>query len=379
MLYLWMPEANGVWQWTDGGSWRAAATMEQLIQDTDMYHGKEAVVFFPSCHAQIMELSMPKNQYKKMGHEGVKYLLEEYVVLSIDSMKVLHHFEQPDQLSILGIANHMVETFHHALHLLPFKIDALLPDFLILPQPKDEHVIIANIADRLLVRDAEYRGHSIDDLSLYLDYQPKDVQYLVSNLNAEQARSLEAKATFDQVASFEYLFEGIKKAKQHAFNVLPKVKSEGRISGYWKACAAIFLGILIVQFSYDAVRWYQNKKIANQTATQAIDQFKSWFGQNYPVTEQNIKSQFEGQLRQSQIADTQVFDLIARVGPILMQNQIVAQRVNYAETALSMELKANNAEALNMLVKQLGSQGFKVELGNIQAGSGGAVGLVKIQ
>lgn len=379
MLYLWMPEANGIWQWTDGDSWSAAATMEQLIQDTDMYHGKEAVVFFPSRHAQIMELSMPKNQYKKMGHEGVKYLLEEYVVLPIDSMKVLHYFEQPDQLSILGIANHMLETFQHALHLLPFKIEALLPDFLILPQPKDEHVIIANIADRLLVRDAEYRGHSIDDLSLYLDYQPKDVQYLVSNLNTEQARSLEAKATFDQVASFEYLFEGIKKAKQHAFNILPKAKSEGRISGYWKACAAIFLGILIVQFSYDAVRWYQNKKIANQTAAQAIDQFKYWFGQNYPVTEQNIKSQFEGQLRQSQIADTQAFGLIARVGPILMQNQIVAQRVNYAETALSMELKANNAEALNVLVKQLGSQGFKVELGNVQAGSGGAVGLVKIQ
>ncbi len=379
MLYLWMPEANGKWQWTDGDFWNTALSMEQLVQETQSYHGNDVVVFFPSRHAQIMELSMPKQQYKKMGQEGIKYLLEEYVVLPIDSMKVLHHFEQPDQLSILGIANTMLETFQHALHLLPFKVEALLPDFLILPKPIDGQAVIANIADRVLVRDAEYRGHSIDDLSLYLDYQPKDMQYVVSNLNTEQMQALEAKANFDQVESFQYTFQGIKKPKQHAFNILPKVKSEGRVSGYWKACAAILCGILIIQFSYDAVRWYQNKHISNQTAAQAIDQFKYWFGQNYPVTEQNIKSQFEGQLRQSQIADTQAFALIARVGPVLMQNQIVSQRVNYADAALSMELKANHAEALNVLVKQLGSQGFKVELGNIQAGGAGAVGLVKIQ
>ncbi len=139
MLYLWMPEANGKWQWTDGDFWNTALSMEQLVQETQSYHGNDVVVFFPSRHAQIMELSMPKQQYKKMGQEGIKYLLEEYVVLPIDSMKVLHHFEQPDQLSILGIANTMLETFQHALHLLPFKVEALLPDFLILQIPCGLH------------------------------------------------------------------------------------------------------------------------------------------------------------------------------------------------------------------------------------------------
>ncbi len=156
-------------------------------------------------------------------------------------------------------------------------------------------------------------------------------------------------------------------------------KSEGAISGYWKACAAVFLGILVLQFGYDAVRWYQYKKVANQTAAQAVDQFKYWFGQNYPVTEQNIKSQFEGQLRQSQIADTQALQLISRIGPVLMQNQIVAQRINYDASVLSMELKANSSDTLNALTKQLGQQGFKVELGNIQASGTGAIGLVRVQ
>ena len=379
MLYLWMPEANGVWQWSTGEFWNTAATLEQLIQEIQAHHGEEAVVFFPSRHVQILQQTLPKSQYKKMGNEGIKYLLEEYVVLPVDAMKVLHHFQQPDQVSIMGIANSTLETLQYSLNLIPVKLAALLPDFLVLPVPEANQRVIPQIGGRLLVREAEYIGQSLDDLSLYLDYQPKDLHYKVSNLNQDQLSSLEALVTQEQLESFQYVLPVLKKPKQHAFNVLPKAKSEGAISGYWKACAAVFLGILVLQFSYDAVRWYQYKKVANQTAAQAVDQFKYWFGQNYPVTEQNIKSQFEGQLRQSQIADTQALQLISRIGPVLMQNQIVAQRINYDASVLSMELKANSSDTLNALTKQLGHQGFKVELGNIQASGTGAIGLVRVQ
>lgn len=379
MLYLWMPEANGVWQWSDGEFWKSADTLEQLIQEIQGQHGVEATVFFPSRHVQILQQSMSKVQYKKMGQEAIKYLLEEYVILPVDAMKVLHHFQQPDQLSVLGISNSTVETMQHVLNLLPVKVTALLPDFLVLPVPEENQRILAELAGRLLVRESEYVGHSVDDLSLYLDYQPKDVNYKVSNLNDAQLRSLEAVVTHDQVESFQYSLSQLKKAKQHPFNVLPKAKSDTPVSGYWKACAAVFLGILVLQFSYDAVRWYQYKKIANQTASQAIDQFKYWFGQNYPVNEQNIKSQFEGQMRLSQVANTQAFDLISRVGPVLMQNQIIAQRVSYDTSSLNMDLQANSSDALSTLTRQLTQQGFKVELGNVQANGTGAIGSVRIQ
>ena len=379
MLYLWMPEANGVWQWSDGEFWKSADTLEQLIQEIQGQHGVEATVFFPSRHVQILQQSMSKVQYKKMGQEAIKYLLEEYVILPVDAMKVLHHFQQPDQLSVLGISNSTVETMQHVLTLLPVKVTALLPDFLVLPVPEENQRVLAELAGRLLVRESEYVGHSVDDLSLYLDYQPKDVNYKVSNLNDAQLRSLEAVVTHDYIETFQYSLPQLKKAKQHPFNVLPKAKSDTPVSGYWKACAAVFLGILVLQFSYDAVRWYQYKKIANQTASQAIDQFKYWFGQNYPVNEQNIKSQFEGQMRLSQVANTQAFDLISRVGPVLMQNQIIAQRVSYDTSSLNMDLQANSSDALSTLTRQLTQQGFKVELGNVQANGAGAIGSVRIQ
>jgi len=257
MLYLWIPEANGVWQWSTGEFWNTADTLEQLIQDIQAHHGEEAVVFFPSRHVQILQQTLPKSQYKKMGNDGIKYLLEEYVVLPVDAMKVLHHFQQPDQISIMGIANSTLETLQHALSLIPVKLAALLPDFLVLLVPDANHRVIAQIGGRLLVRESEYIGQSLDDLSLYLDYQSKDLSYKVSNLNQEQLRSLEALITQEQLESFQYGIPVLKKPKQHPFNILPKAKSDGAISGYWKACAAVFLGILVLQFSYDAVRWYQ--------------------------------------------------------------------------------------------------------------------------
>ena len=134
-----------------------------------------------------------------------------------------------------------------------------------------------------------------------------------------------------------------------------------------------------MQLGYDALRWSKLRKVADQTAVQAIDQYKHWFGENTRVTEKNIKSQFESQLRMSQLGDTQALSLLSRVGPILMQKQIVAQQVSYDASTLAMSLKAKSANDLQALAQQLNQQGFQAELGNVQADSVGAIGMVKVK
>ncbi len=46
MLYLWMPETNGIWHWSNGENWLQAESLDQLIQDLQLHQGKEAAVFF---------------------------------------------------------------------------------------------------------------------------------------------------------------------------------------------------------------------------------------------------------------------------------------------------------------------------------------------
>ena len=134
-----------------------------------------------------------------------------------------------------------------------------------------------------------------------------------------------------------------------------------------------------MQFSYDALRWMKLKNVANQTAEQAIQQYKSWFGQNLRVTEQNIRSEFKGQMNASQTANLSALNLLSQIGPIMMQNQIIADQINYDEQGLNMVLKAKDTQSLQNLSQQLSQQGLKVELGNIKTDTLGVVGLVKVQ
>ncbi|MEN4983280.1 type II secretion system protein GspL [Acinetobacter modestus] len=379
MLYLWMPETNGTWYWSAGENWLQANSLEQLIQDLQVHNGKEAVVYFPSRNAQILQQPMTKMHYKQLGQEGLKYLLEEYVTLPIDQMKVVHHF-QNDQLNVMGVAHSTVETWQHALSLLPIQIAAFLPDFLILPTPEENQVVIANLYDHLLVRESEWSGNSVDDLGLFLEFQTSETNYKLANLNSTELATVMAASSQDQYTEFSYQFQPLAKAKQHPFNVLPKSKNaEVQWSGYWKASALVLVAVIFVQLGYDALRWSKLKKVADQTSAQAIDQYKFWFGENSRVTEQNIKSQFESQLRMSQLGDTQALSLLSRVGPILMQKQIIAQQVNYDASTLAMSLKAKSADDLQGLTQQLNQQGFQAELGSVQADSIGAIGVVKVK
>ena len=380
MLYLWMPEANGVWQWSRGSDWTKSSTLEQLIQDIKLYQGEEAVVFFPSREVQILQQKFSKTQYKQLGVDGVKYLLEEYVILPIDQMKVFSYFQQPDQVSILGIHQYAVTTMQHSLSLIPLKIVSLLPDFLMLPAPEAGQTILANINGQLLVREGEFLGNSIDDISVYLDFADREKNYLYSGLTDEQAVSLFAIATADQREPFDYQFSEIKKTKQHPYNVLPKAKQANQgVSRYWQACAVLVVVLIIAQLSYDALRWIKLKKVADQTALIAVDQYKKWFPNEQLITEESVERQFKNKLALSQSANTQALQLLSRVGPILMQHQIIASRVNYDTAVLNMDLVAKNAEGLQTLVTQLNQQGFKAELGNVQTQGASVVGLVKIQ
>jgi len=380
MLYLWMPEANGVWQWSNGDAWSESSSLEQLIQEIKIYQGEETVVFFPSRGLQLLQQQMSKSQYKQLGTEGIRYLLEEYVIQPIDQLKVLHYFQAAEErLTVMGIAQNSVETLLHSLNLLPLKVAALLPDFLVLPQPDPGETILANIHQRLLARENEFSGNSIDELGVYLEFIHPETRFRCSGLSPDQQIVLDAVTTQEQRQYFSYQFEPIKKPKQHPFNILPKAQKSEQFSGYWKACAAVFCAILIVQLSYDVLRWSKLKKLADQTAIQAIDQYQDWFGPNSRITEENIQSQFESQLRMSRSANTEALQILSRVGPILAQQQILAERVGYESSILSLDLKASSSEQLQALTQQLNQQGFKAELGNVQTQGAGVIGLVKVQ
>ena len=379
MLYIWMPESDGAWKWSLGDDWHIAPTLEQLIRTLADLHVQEALVFFPSQMVQVFSHTLSKSQYQKMGTEAVHYLIEDDLIHSIDQFKILQKFEAPETLHLFAIAQQQLQTLQHALSLLPIQLSGLLPDFLLLQQPASDNIHIASCDGRYLVRASNEQGLAIDDLDLYLSYQLPEQHYQVSGFdirNLEQLTQQYPEAHFHAL-SLPWLFD--KKLKQHPWNVLPKTKKTSNLSKQWKACAALVVAIVVAQLSYDGLRWVQNKKIADQTAQQAIEQYQSWFGAQGRVSEQNLKSQFESHLRMSQSAETQSLELLSRIGPLLMQQNIVAEKLSFKDKILQLSLKAQSTESLQRLIEQMKQQGLQVELGRVEAISGAAVGEVKVQ
>ena len=61
MLYLWMPETDGVWYWSTGENWVAAVSIEQLIDDIQPYQSHETTVYFSSRYIQLIQQKISGN------------------------------------------------------------------------------------------------------------------------------------------------------------------------------------------------------------------------------------------------------------------------------------------------------------------------------
>ncbi len=100
--------------------------LNNSLRTLQAHSGKRGGGLFSKPQCPNVAATHDKGAYKQLGQEGIKYLLEEFVSLPIDQMQVMHHF-QHDQLNILGVAQFTIETWQHALSLLPIQIVAFLP------------------------------------------------------------------------------------------------------------------------------------------------------------------------------------------------------------------------------------------------------------
>lgn len=382
MLYLCMPEGQGQWLWQlDDQGWQLADSLDQLIQTVKaIYQGQQAIVFFPSQMAQFYTQQLTRPQYKQLGQSGIQYLIEEQCIEPIDHLAIFHDFHA-DQLNFIAVTQKIREIYQQSLTLLPWHIQSLLPDFLIIPEPAPHSINIMQIFDRQIIRWAKFRGWIIEDAILLekLKIEIKQINfYDVSDRLYQNVTEILAQDVEYRHCESEKLH--ISNFKQHPFNILLKSKRKNVVSNqYWKACAAILCLVVLIQTIYDGLRWWKYKTIADQTVVLAIDQYKQWFPNENRINEQNLKTNFKAKLQSNAVADRQALQLISRVGPILQQASIRAEQLNYQNNALTLSVFAKNSDALSKLAEQFKQQGFSVELGTIRNQGTDVVGLIKVQ
>lgn len=378
MLYLWMPDAEQHWRWSIGEQWQTAASLDELKDVVAVHQLKHATVFFSSLHVQHAQFQLQKAHFKQLGDQGVRYLIEDQLIESVDQVRLSYVYAN-DKLSMMAINKSRLDMMQHSLGLVSWQIEALLPDYFILPIPKKDQVILKTWGGQYLLRQGEFQGASIDDLDVFCEFLSEEQQVVISEDDLNLYAALSERLGAERIVREPLPEVFVDKFKRHRYNLWQSASKEQSISPLWKACAAALCLAIAVQLINDGVRWYKLKQVSDQTAQLMIDQYKQWFGQGYRVTEQNIKSDFEARVRLSQSADLSSLSLLSRIGPVMTQQNVIAERIQFQDNILTIDLKAANASVLENMTKQLNQQGFKAQLGNIQTVGNQVLGWIKVQ
>lgn len=383
MLYVWMPEGDAAWRWWIGmelaatmllSEWQVADNWEALLTDTAVNPQREVTVFFPSSSAQLLQRSMSRQQRRQLGDQGVRYLLEEYTLGSVEQLAVRDQLIGDDELNVLAVPSNHIAQYIHSMALGNWQLHALLPDFLLLPVQAERATLLLHNRTPLL-RLSEGYAVLAEDLAVVLPRLPQLTALTVlgepSELQQQQLLDLEIPIEY-QAASLQLPAQLVR----HPYNFLPKPKGLA-ISAHWKALAALLVLAVLVQILHDGLTAWRYQQVAEATQAQAEQQFRQWFPDEQRII--NLRRQMEGRLQSNSEQDLTALSLIGRVGPVLQQAQLVAQSIRYRDEVLELNIVASNLAALEQLRGQMDQQGLTAELGAVTSVGTDVSGLLRIK
>lgn len=383
MLYVWMPEGDAAWRWWIGmelattmllSEWQVADNWEALLTDTAVNPQREVTVFFPSSSAQLLQRSMSRQQRRQLGDQGVRYLLEEYTLGSVEQLAVRDQMIGDDELNVLAVPSAHIAQYIQSMALGNWQLHALLPDFLLLPVQAERATLLLHNRTPLL-RLSEGYAVLAEDLAVVLPRLPQLTALTVlgepSELQQQQLLDLEIPIEY-QAASLQLPAQ----LARHPYNFLPKPKGLA-ISAHWKALAALLVLAVLVQILHDGLTAWRYQQVAEATQAQAEQQFRQWFPDEQRII--NLRRQMEGRLQSNSEQDLTALSLIGRVDPVLQQAQLVAQSIRYRDEVLELNIVASNLAALEQLRGQMDQQGLTAELGAVTSVGTDVSGLLRIK
>ncbi len=375
MLNLWMPEGDAPWRWClTGQPWQAASNWDELLSATAALNAREVAVFFPTAAAQLIEQKLTRQQVRQLGDKGLRYSLEEYSLVPVEQLDVRHVQSGEDRVSVLALPQTVVSQYVSALALGPWRLVALLPDFLLIPLVEGRPTLLLD-GPVALLRLGPYKAVPAEYLPAVLGHLTTTPTLTVLGEVPPALPDLLAPSGTAIDAVTLPLLPPVQPAL-HPFNVLPRPARAG-LSPYWKAVAVVLLLGVLTQVSKDGVSAWRHHQVAQANRAQAEQLFRQWFPQEPRIV--NLKAQMAAHLQQSLAQDIQALTLLSRLGPSLQQSGLPAQMLRYQQGVMELALKARSTAELESLRGLLGQQGLKVELGSVTPAGAGVTGMIKVQ
>lgn len=397
MIHIWLPNPQAqlrVWQdstqsWHITENWQA---VRNFIALQHVNKDKVACLYFPSMYLLKIQPKLNNSQLKALGDTGRQYLFEEVSISPVDDLQVKIQPNSANNETTQLFALHASdrEQWLNTANLAGVKIVALLPDFTLLPTPpsppnaknnQNSAVFYQDFATKLINygTNNQANGMAINQLAITLSKLPQlEYLYLTGDIEAQTIAQLQSLPNL-QYQTLEAIPNPVKDPSQHFFN-FSGIKKDSFLDSYTKTILFICLGVLILQFSIDGLRWYHYQKAEKQAKNLLKEQYQQWFPNENFNPRLNIQRQLSGKLiNQQEQNQTNVLTVLNNIQPLLRQNQIIAKQLNYQNNQIQLQLTTNHVDNFNRLVQSLNAQGINAKLGNVNANPNqGAIADVQI-
>lgn len=404
MLYVWLRSQHSplaVWH-AETKQWHAVANWQQL-HDVYAIHGhKTLCLYFPSSHLLQVSSSLSSAQLKQLGESGKQYLFEEISIAPVEQLLV-RQIGQASSHYLYALAQSDIDTWQQSALLAGLTIQALLPDFLLLPCPTEgagQQVVLYQDSHTMLIRQSLQQGLAVSYLPLILERLPQlsevcmlpaidlpideagddltDTVFGATQRQPADSTVRDAAAdTMEMIAEQQLLLTHlatipapIDTPERHALNFFIK-SSDSQLSPYLRVAMMVALSALVLQIATDGLQMYRYDSAATGTQSAIAAQYQSWFANEPLSSRTKLQVQLQPKLRSDSQAATPHMAALARIAPLIKQSSLQAQSLAIEPSALSFTLIAPDRPSLDKFATTLTAQGLSANLERVNSNESG--------
>ncbi|WP_350558472.1 type II secretion system protein GspL [Psychrobacter sp. CAL346-MNA-CIBAN-0220] len=409
MLHVWLRAQHSplaVWH-ADTKQWQIVDSWQQLHDIYSSYKtnsSKTLCLYFPTSHILQVDTELNSAQLKQLGNIGKQYLFEETSLTSVEQLSV-RQISNANRHYLYALAQSDIETWQQSVGLAGLTIQALLPDFLLLPIPEEgagQQVVLYQDEYTALLRQSKHQGLAVSYLPLIFERLPQLSEVCVltaigpsivpSTIGAPVADSIDSELSSEQiraqsipaitnisvetaalVAEHQLLLTmlsstpvPIETPERHALNFFVKA-TNSQLSPYLRVAMMVALSALMLQMATDGVQWYRYSEAATATQTEVAAQYQSWFPDERLNARTKLQTQLQPKLRNDSQAPASHMAVLARISPLIKQSSLQAQALIMQPTALSFTLIAPNRDTLDQFTSTLNAQGLTADLERVNS------------
>lgn len=404
MIHVWQPNPNAalrVWQattqtWQATDSWQEVSALAALQDNKN--RSKSVCLYFPSVYLLQLAVELSAQQLKTLGENGRRYLFEDSSIGGVDDLIIKSRaYARPSDKAapssspptIDDKGEHQADTaptpdaqtLLYALHdadreawlaaasLAGIDINAMLPDFVLLPAVPD--------TDPTTHAAVWYQDADTQLLTYTLPHAPQPTGLAVSHLPLALAKlnlnRLYVCGTLDEamLGTLDIAYQPLAEPPhpvatplRHALNFAQATRERG-LSAYAKTILAVSALALITSLTVDGMRLWYYQKAQKRAQAMLTTQYRDWFPNERLNPRLSVQRQLAGKLVNTQaLPSASLLGTLSSVAPILQQNQLVAEQLNYQNNNIQLTLGAPNMDNVNRAVAALAAQGVKAKLGN---------------